>query len=525
MTLQQIGYGVQALSSPKALPHTPTMDTDLARRSAPLPASKFDVTADTVLLATIGFGTLVAIAIGFQYEQLPLALLVGGVLLAVATAVYVLARGTLASSLVMAVATMSVVELQIQLAAGAIELHFGIFVTLALLLFYRDWRPILAGAVSVAVHHFAFDRLQALGFGVYCTPQADFWRVAFHAGYVGVQASMEMFIAHRMALSERQGAELSSLVASIEHYGKIALDAAGVRATTPAAISLRRVLVHIEQAVMTVQASATGVSTASTQIASGNQDLSQRTEQTASSLQVAASAMEELTGTVQQTAESARTADQLASTAFHAASEGGKVVSQVVATMDEINTSSRRIADIIGLIDGIAFQTNILALNAAVEAARAGEQGRGFAVVAGEVRSLAQRTAEAAKEIKTLIGESVARVDAGAQLVSEAGNSMTEIVASVQRVSDIIGQITAASIEQSGGIGSINESVLQLDQMTQQNAALVEQSAAAAQSLCEQAQHLAQAVSVFCFTGRAGSQAHSRARSRLLIDTLASAPA
>jgi len=485
-----------------------------------LAAPRLDVTADTVLMATICFGTLVAVAIGAKYDQLGLALFVGGVLLAVATAVYIVARNTLASALVMAVATMGVVALQIQLAHGALELHFGIFVTLALLLFYRDWRPILAGAATIIVHHLAFDRLQAMGFGVYCVPQADFWRVAFHVGYVVVQASMEMFIAHRMALSERQGVELSSLVSAIEQDGKIALDAGRLRATTPAAIALRRVLVHIEQAVMMVQTTASGVSTASTQIASGNQDLSQRTEKTASSLQVAASAMEQLTGTVQQTAESARTADQLASTAFRAASEGGKVVSQVVATMDEINTSSRRIADIIGLIDGIAFQTNILALNAAVEAARAGEQGRGFAVVAGEVRSLAQRTAEAAKEIKTLIGASVARVDAGAQLVSAAGNSMTEIVASVQRVSDIIGQITTASVEQSGGIGSVNESVLRLDEMTQQNAALVEQSAAAAHSLCEQAQHLVRAVSVFSF----GDAAQSRGRTPAAHGALVPAP-
>jgi methyl-accepting chemotaxis protein len=246
-----------------------------------------------------------------------------------------------------------------------------------------------------------------------------------------------------------------------------------------------------------VRSTTDGVHTAAAEIARGNADLSSRTEQTASNLQQTASSMEQLTGTVRQTADSARTATELASSAASVAERGGTVVSQVVSTMDEINDSSRKIADIIGVIDGIAFQTNILALNAAVEAARAGEQGRGFAVVAGEVRSLAQRSAEAAKEIKGLIGTSVGKVEAGARLVADAGSTMNEIVASVQRVTDIIGRISAATGEQSEGIGQVNSAVNQLDQMTQQNAALVEQSAAAADSLGQQAAQLAQVVGTF----------------------------
>ena len=249
--------------------------------------------------------------------------------------------------------------------------------------------------------------------------------------------------------------------------------------------------------VANVRSSTDSIATASSQIATGNQDLSSRTEQTASNLQQAASSMEELTATVKQSADSARQANQLASSAAEVAARGGVVVSQVVATMDDINTSSKRIADIVGVIDGIAFQTNILALNAAVEAARAGEQGRGFAVVASEVRSLAQRSAEAAKEIKGLIGASVDKVEGGAKLVADAGRTMTEIVGSVQRVSDIIGEITAASSEQSQGIGEVNVAVAQLDRMTQQNAALVEESAAAAESLKEQAGRLAGVVGTF----------------------------
>jgi len=259
----------------------------------------------------------------------------------------------------------------------------------------------------------------------------------------------------------------------------------------------------LQQVVGQVRSSTDSISTASAEIATGNQDLSQRTEQTASNLQETASSMEQLTGTVKQSADSARQANQLAASAAEVAARGGSVVAQVVSTMNEITASSKKIADIIGVIDGIAFQTNILALNAAVEAARAGEQGRGFAVVASEVRSLAGRSADAAKEIKTLIGASVDRVEAGSRLVADAGATMTEIVGSVQRVSDIIGEITAASAEQSDGIGQVNVAVAQLDQMTQQNAALVEESAAAAESLRQQARSLTQVVGTFRLTAGA----------------------
>ncbi|RZL39017.1 MAG: methyl-accepting chemotaxis protein [Rubrivivax sp.] len=242
---------------------------------------------------------------------------------------------------------------------------------------------------------------------------------------------------------------------------------------------------------------ADSIRTASAEIASGNQDLSQRTEQTASSLEVTSSSMAQLTGTVRQSAEHAQTANQLATSAADVAHRGGSVVQQVVDTMNDIASSSKRIADIIGVIDDIAFQTNILALNAAVEAARAGEQGRSFAVVAGEVRSLAGRSSAAAKEIRTLIGASVERVQSGSRLVQDAGSTMGEIVGAVQRVTDIMGEISASASAQSQGIDDVTQAVTEVDDMTQQNAALVEESAAAAESLREQGQRLAQVVSQF----------------------------
>ena len=261
--------------------------------------------------------------------------------------------------------------------------------------------------------------------------------------------------------------------------------------------ALRAMNESLRNIVSEVRQGTHSIGTASTEIASGNLDLSSRTEQQAGSLEETASAMEQLTSTVKQSADNARQASQLAASASEIASQGGAVVGRVVQTMEGITESSRRIADIISVIDGIAFQTNILALNAAVEAARAGEQGRGFAVVASEVRSLAQRSAAAAKEIKALIDDSVAKVGAGSELVERAGATMTEVVASVKRVTDIVVEISAATHEQSGGLNEINLAITQMDETTQQNAALVEQAAAAADSLKGQAANLALAVGRF----------------------------
>jgi methyl-accepting chemotaxis protein len=453
--------------------------------------------SDLLILAALAVSAVIAGIIGANYDQLGTALVVGSLLAAAGTAAVLTARGTAASRLVLAACLMGMTALHIQLGRGTVEFHFGVFVTLALLMVYRDWRPIVAAAGLIAVHHVVFDRLQAAGAGVYCLAAPDFLKVLLHAGYVVVQTGFEIYMAVLMRQTADAGAEMAQIVDHMGDGDTLALDIEQIPVRTPLGLSLRQALLRLNAAMVSVSQSAGNIATASNEVANGSTDLSHRTEQTASNLQQTASSMEQLTSTVRQSADAASTANQLANTAVQAAQRGGQVVQQVVANMDEISTSSRKIADIIGTIDGIAFQTNILALNAAVEAARAGEQGRGFAVVAGEVRSLAQRSAEAAREIKTLIGASVERVESGSRLVQDAGGTMGEIVAGIQRVSDVIAEISAATAEQSAGIGQVNNAVNQLDGMTQQNAALVEQSAAAAESLREQAGHLGTVIQAF----------------------------
>ncbi|WP_176663588.1 methyl-accepting chemotaxis protein [Variovorax sp. SG517] len=325
--------------------------------------------------------------------------------------------------------------------------------------------------------------------------QARLWVIGLLVGAVALGLGLALWIARIVARPLEEAVKVAQSVASGDLTSRI--EAHTTDETGQLLDALKGMNDSLVKIVSEVRTGTDTIATASAQIASGNQDLSSRTEEQASSLEQTAASMEELTSTVKQNADNARQANQLAVSASEVAVKGGNVVSQVVDTMGSINASSKKIVDIIGVIDGIAFQTNILALNAAVEAARAGEQGRGFAVVASEVRSLAQRSAAAAKEIKTLIGDSVEKVEEGSKQVEEAGRTMEEIVGSVKRVTDIMGEITAASQEQTSGIEQINQAITQMDQVTQQNAALVEEASAAAQSLQEQAGTLVQSVSIF----------------------------
>ena len=467
---------------------------------------------DRVTLIACTLGLIAAIILGVVHDALGMALAVALPLYALAALVAWGARGTLLARLVLSAVLMLLVALHIQLSHGVLEYHFGVFVALAITLVYRDWRPIALAAGLIAVHHVSFDRLQAWGFDLYCLSKPDFGRVMLHATYVVVQTVLEIAMAVRMQQTARQGDELRELIAAVDRPEGISLQAGQVNVTTHAAIAMRDALTRMHQAVTSVRNASASVRDASGEIAQGNIDLSTRTERQAAALAQTAASMDQLGATVQQNADSARQANQLAMNASSVTEQGGQVVAQVVQTMRGINDASRKIADIIGVIDGIAFQTNILALNAAVEAARAGEQGRGFAVVAGEVRSLAQRSAEAAKEIKQLIGDSVERVEQGSSLVDQAGSTMEEVVGAIRRVTDIMGEISAASGEQSQGVSQVGEAVQQMDQVTQQNAALVEQMAAAASSLNHQAQDLVQAVGVFKLAAGAVAAAPQAAR-------------
>ncbi|MDP3224016.1 MAG: methyl-accepting chemotaxis protein [Rubrivivax sp.] len=461
---------------------------------------------DSYLIAATATIWLAALAYGSFNAGVMLPLLLGGLLLAAAVAVALSSRAGLASQVLLPVLGMAMVGLLIHAARGRAEAHFAVFAFLACTVVYRHWLPVVAAAAAIAVHHLSFNFFQQWGWGPVCFTEPSLGRVIEHAAYVVAEAALLVGLAMRARADFSAASQLASVAERLlRSDGSVDFSAAHEAAGSATADKLLTALRKVESSIAQVRSSAESIGTAATEIASGNADLSQRTEQTAGSLQQTSSSMVQLTSTVRQTADSARTANQLAASASTVAQRGGAVVAQVVSTMDEINSSSKRIADIIGTIDGIAFQTNILALNAAVEAARAGEQGRGFAVVASEVRNLAQRSAEAAREIKTLIGASVERVELGSKLVADAGSTMTEIVASVQRVSDIIGEISAAATEQSSGIGQVNGAVNDLDRMTQQNAALVEQSAAAAESLREQAQRLTGVVGTFRLAGQLGA--------------------
>ena len=329
---------------------------------------------------------------------------------------------------------------------------------------------------------------------------SQFTGVMLSITLLAVLISIAVTVLVSRSISRELGAEPSevrSVVQAIQQGDLTVPVQVKVGDTTSVMVAVRDMQQRFHELVSAVRDNVDQLRTTSHDISTGNQNLGQRTEQAASSLEQTAASMEELTATVRQSADSARQANQLATTAAGTATKGGEVMQQVVSTMQDIHQSSQKIADIIGVIDGIAFQTNILALNAAVEAARAGEQGRGFAVVATEVRSLAQRSAEAAKEIKSLIQTSVEKVGSGAELVGNAGETMNEIVRGVQRVNDIIGEISSAAAEQSDGISQVNVAVSQLDHMTQQNGALVGESTAAADNLRNQAQRLSELIAVF----------------------------
>jgi methyl-accepting chemotaxis protein len=454
--------------------------------------------SDRVVLAAIATTFLGALIYGGIYDNLAIGAALGALLMGASIFAAYASKAGAGSQMSLPFLGMAMVGLMIHVARGHNEAHFAVFAFMACLVVYRRALPILIGAGTIAVHHLSFNQLQAMGWGPMCFSEPSFMRVVEHALFVIAEAGILLFLAARAKADFHTAENLMGIAEKlVGEDGSIDLSIAQMPSEDRATRKLLDALIHISAAIDQVRDTAESIRSAASEIATGNHSLSSRTEQAAASIEETAASVEQIAATIKTSSDHARQANQLAAQASGVAVEGGEAVSRVVATMTGIQNSSRKITDIIGVIDGIAFQTNILALNAAVEAARAGEQGRGFAVVAGEVRTLAQRSAEAAKEIKQLITSSVEQVESGSSLVGNAGDTIGEVVNQVRRVTDLVGQISVSSSEQHNGIDQINTAIGLLDQATQQNAALVEETAAAAESLKHQADQLSRAVSVF----------------------------
>ena len=453
---------------------------------------------DTLTLAACAMGAALSVLLGWHYAQWQLALVGAGTIMAAACAAYGLFRGSWLNSVVLPVLLMSVVALNIQLGGGRSEYHFGVFTSIAFLLAYRHWLPILSGAAAIAVHHILFDRLQAWGFPVFCQSAPDFIGVLHHASYVVAEAGIGIMMAHSMRRDAMLSLELECVTDGLtRHAGKIDFSQLDIPARSASGMRLLSILKDIRGSVHVAREAVDSVNTASAEIAGGNQDLSQRTEKNAADLQRTASAVEQLTAALGSASEATQQAAKMATIAAQRANDGEQAAERLSTSMERVSDTSRKVSDITGLIDSIAFQTNILALNAAVEAARAGEHGRGFAVVASEVRQLAQRSAKAAGEIKSLIATSTQQVDEGVAVAQQTRTALCEVIQEVQRVNGMLAEVATSAQEQSRGISDVNHAVGELETATQQNAALVEQSASAAESLKAQAAQLARAMDSF----------------------------
>jgi methyl-accepting chemotaxis protein len=453
---------------------------------------------DRAMLPVLWLLFVVALSLAPQYGRWTSAVAVGLAAAGLPTLLILFHPGRLLTRLAVAVALMAFAALNIQLTSGMTEMHFGIFVLLSILLAYRDWRTILCAALAIAVHHLSFSYLQQWGYGIYCFTAPGLRMVLLHAAFVVVQAAALGWLAWRMEKDAVTAAELANLS---EHLGRepglFDLRFGGMGMNSMLGASFKTTMDAVHRTMNRARSAATAISGASRDIRQGNAELEERTRIQAESLARTVESMRTLADNVHDNAASADKAAQLAGAARAVAGAGSQAVTDVASVMGEIRQEAQKISEITGLIDSIAFQTNILALNAAVEAARAGESGRGFAVVASEVRALAQRSATAARDIRGLISTSLEKTDNGTRKADDAAGVMTEIVASVDRVVGLIQEIGHASQAQGTRIDEVNEAVAQIDDLTRQNGALVTAAASASAALESQAAQLLDAVRVF----------------------------
>ncbi len=452
--------------------------------------------ADHAMLIAVVANFAFALALGEQFPQRSGAFAFAGAALAFGVGCALLRREWLTRA-AMVISLTALIALQIHLSGGQIEFHFNLFVTMSLLLVYRDWRPIVLMSALVTMHHFGFDRLLQAGIPVYCLSEPDPSRILLHVAFVAGQCLMLCGVAitlHRRAIEAK---ELEFLVNAMGRSGPIRLNLAVMRVDTEAGLRLKHVQQRMAEAVKQVRETARGLQEAAQASADMSNELTERAQRTVGGLKDAAVSLDQIGVIARSSTEASNEAKTMSATAAGMADKGGELVRNVVATMSEIEASSRRINDIIGVIDGIAFQTNILALNAAVEANRAGEQGRGFAVVASEVRSLARRSADAAKEIRALIAASSQTVARGAELVSGAGETMNALMASVRRVGDLFANITGEAEDHAQGLEMVSASMNELGTLTQGNLAAAERSDQTSRALQAEVDRLAEVLSAF----------------------------
>ncbi|GGY15930.1 methyl-accepting chemotaxis protein [Pseudoduganella dura] len=454
------------------------------------------VAADRLMLGIVWALMALALALAGSRGTFGIALAAGLPAALLATALVAVAPGTRPTRMLIGVITMGFAALHIHQMAGETEFHFGIFVLLAFLLCYRDWTVIIAAAAVIAIHHASFNLLQQMGYGAICLTEPSWSRVFVHAGYVVAEAAVLCFLSVRLQRDAMRAAELTGIVARFTEgpAGTLDLRGGGAQAVSQSGQALDAGMRTLHAGIVAVTDGVERMTAATDEIGAANRAAVSRVGEQADALRLTAQAMDALTATVDTNRDKADGANELAASAAAVAQRGGTVVTEMVRTMDRINGSSEKIVDIIGAIDSIAFQTNILALNAAVEAARAGEQGRGFAVVASEVRTLAQRSAAAAREIKALIESSVAEIGAGHRLAGDAGRTMAEIVERIGEVHGIMGGIADASRTQAEQIGTVHAVQAQMRRVTEDCAGLLAAAASAADQLQQETAALGDAM-------------------------------